>query len=239
MYYSLVPDPTGTFSDARSQAVGAERHARHAGPRVSASDQRRPPAVRQQRRRVRGCVAQRRAEPHRRGAAVLSRRRPHAAAEHRRRAIIGSTPAQVERVQQLSRRQLRALRDLPRQAERRRRCTPTTIRSRRAARPGICCATSPTIRGPSTPDTWSAARQHRRSLASRISRTCSAANYLTQIRDWATSVFADDRPGHDRRALLAAELELSRSIFPRLVDNNGNPLNSYPLPCFRCPTRHR
>ena len=56
-------------------------------------------------------------------------------------------------------------------------------------------------------------------------------NYLTQIRDWATSVFADDLPGQTDVRFSQPSWNY-RQIFPRLVDNNGNPLNSYPLTVF-------
>lgn len=53
-------------------------------------------------------------------------------------------------------------------------------------------------------------------------------NYLTQIRDWATSVFADDLAGQTDVRFSQPSWNY-RQIFPRLVDNNGNPLNQYPL----------
>lgn len=56
-------------------------------------------------------------------------------------------------------------------------------------------------------------------------------NYLTQIRDWATSVFADDLTGQTDVRFSQPSWNY-RQIFPRLVDNNGNPLNSYPLTVF-------
>ena len=47
--------------------------------------------------------------------------------------------------------------------------------------------------------------------------TCSAATYMTQIRDWATSLFSDDVTGVTDARFLESSWNM-RSIFPRLVE---------------------
>ena len=54
------------------------------------------------------------------------------------------------------------------------------------------------------------------------------ADYMTQIRDWATSVFADDVAGVTDARFLEPSWNM-RDIFPHLVDSNGNRLGKYPL----------
>jgi hypothetical protein len=54
------------------------------------------------------------------------------------------------------------------------------------------------------------------------------STYLTQIRDWTTSVFADDLPGQSDVRFSAPSWNL-RAIFPRLVNGQGQPLGKYPL----------
>jgi hypothetical protein len=51
---------------------------------------------------------------------------------------------------------------------------------------------------------------------------------MTQIRDWATSVFADDIAGVTDARFLEQSWNM-RSIFPRLVNGAGVPLNRFPL----------
>lgn len=53
-------------------------------------------------------------------------------------------------------------------------------------------------------------------------------NYLTQIRDWATSVFSDDVPGVTDARFLEQSWNM-RSIFPHLASNSGGALNKFPL----------
>jgi hypothetical protein len=54
------------------------------------------------------------------------------------------------------------------------------------------------------------------------------SNYLTQIRDWATSVISDDVPGLSDARFLEQSWNM-RSIFPGLANGNGQPLGKYPL----------
>jgi hypothetical protein len=54
------------------------------------------------------------------------------------------------------------------------------------------------------------------------------SNYMTQIRDWATTVFTDDFPGVTDARFLEASWNM-RSIFPRLVNSAGQALGRYPL----------
>lgn len=54
------------------------------------------------------------------------------------------------------------------------------------------------------------------------------ATYMTQIRDWATTVFSDDVAGVTDTRFLEPSWNM-RDIFPRLVDSNGTPLGKYPL----------
>ncbi|MDB4878281.1 MAG: Peptidase hyicolysin [Gemmatimonadetes bacterium] len=57
------------------------------------------------------------------------------------------------------------------------------------------------------------------------------SNYMTQIRDWATSVLADDLAGQTNVQFSQPSWNY-RDIFPHLVDGNGIPLNTYPLTVF-------
>jgi hypothetical protein len=54
------------------------------------------------------------------------------------------------------------------------------------------------------------------------------ADYLTQIRDWATSVFSDDIPGVTDARFLEQSWNM-RDIFPNLVNGSGQRLGKYPL----------
>jgi hypothetical protein len=54
------------------------------------------------------------------------------------------------------------------------------------------------------------------------------SNYLTQIRDWATSVFSDDDSGVTDARFLESSWNM-RSIFPGLAGPNGQALGRYPL----------
>ena len=52
--------------------------------------------------------------------------------------------------------------------------------------------------------------------------------YMTQVRDWATSILSDDVPGVTDVRFLEPSWNM-RSIFPNLVDAAGRPLNQFPL----------
>jgi hypothetical protein len=54
------------------------------------------------------------------------------------------------------------------------------------------------------------------------------ADYMTQIRDWATSVFSDDIAGVTDTRFLEPSWNM-RSIFPSLVNSANQPLGRYPL----------
>jgi hypothetical protein len=54
------------------------------------------------------------------------------------------------------------------------------------------------------------------------------SNFLTQIRDWATSVFSDDVTGVTDARFLEQSWNM-RSIFPGLQNGNGGALNKFPL----------
>jgi hypothetical protein len=53
-------------------------------------------------------------------------------------------------------------------------------------------------------------------------------NYMTQIRDWATTVFTDDVAGVTDARFLEPSWNM-RSIFPNLVNSAGQRLGRYPL----------
>ncbi len=53
-------------------------------------------------------------------------------------------------------------------------------------------------------------------------------DYLTQIRDWATSVFSDDVPGLTDARFLEQSWNM-RSVFPGLASGNGQALGKFPL----------
>lgn len=54
------------------------------------------------------------------------------------------------------------------------------------------------------------------------------SDYLTQIRDWATSVFSDDITGVTDARFLEPSWNM-RDIFPNLVNSSGQRLGKYPL----------
>jgi len=54
------------------------------------------------------------------------------------------------------------------------------------------------------------------------------ADYMTQIRDWATSIFSDDVNGVTDPRFLEPSWNM-RSIFPSLVNSANQPLGKYPL----------
>ena len=57
------------------------------------------------------------------------------------------------------------------------------------------------------------------------------SDYMTQIRDWATSVFSDDVPGVTDARFLEQSWNM-RDIFPNLVNSAGQRLGKYPLQVF-------
>ncbi len=117
-------------------------------------------------------------------------------------------------------RQHRPLRESSSASRRRRRCTRTTIRSRRAARRGTCCAISPIIAARRDGDTWIARSSTRTTTGQHNLSNVFGTSYLTQIRDWATSVFADDVPGVTDARFLEPSWNM-RNIFPSLVNSSG------------------
>jgi hypothetical protein len=82
-------------------------------------------------------------------------------------------------------------------------------------------------RGTSDGDTWmrlvNSTTEGQHNLANVF-----GTNYLTQIRDWTTSIFADDVPGVSDLRFLAPSWNM-RNIFPSLVNSAGTPLGIYPL----------
>jgi hypothetical protein len=82
-------------------------------------------------------------------------------------------------------------------------------------------------RGSSDADTWTQLVNTTATGQQNLSRVF-GANYMTQIRDWATTVFTDDFTGITDQRFLESSWNM-RSIFPRLVNSAGQPLNRYPL----------
>lgn len=82
-------------------------------------------------------------------------------------------------------------------------------------------------RGASDGDTWSQLVNTSLTGQQNLAHVF-GATYMTQIRDWATTVFSDDIPGVTDTRFLEPSWNL-RDIFPRLVDGNGTPLGKYPL----------
>ena len=82
-------------------------------------------------------------------------------------------------------------------------------------------------RGSSDGDTWSQLVNTSRTGQDNLSHVF-GATYMTQIRDWATSVFADDIAGVTDARFLEPSWNM-RDIFPQLVNSNGTPLGKYPL----------
>jgi hypothetical protein len=82
-------------------------------------------------------------------------------------------------------------------------------------------------RGTSDGDTWmrlvNSTTEGQHNLANVF-----GTNYLTQIRDWTISIFADDVPGVSDLRFLAPSWNM-RNIFPSLVNSAGTPLGIYPL----------
>jgi hypothetical protein len=82
-------------------------------------------------------------------------------------------------------------------------------------------------RGTSDGDTWTQLVNTTLTGQANLSRVF-GSNYLTQIRDWSTSVFSDDVAGVTDTRFLQPSWNM-RSLFPRLQDSQGRPLNRFPL----------
>lgn len=82
-------------------------------------------------------------------------------------------------------------------------------------------------RGSSDADTWMLLDNTKLTGQQNIASVF-GSNYMTQIRDWATSVFSDDIAGVTDARFLEPSWNM-RSIFPRLVSSSGVPLNRFPL----------
>jgi hypothetical protein len=82
-------------------------------------------------------------------------------------------------------------------------------------------------RGSSDADTWMLLDNSKLTGQANIASVF-GSNYMTQIRDWATSVFSDDITGNTDTRFLEPSWNM-RSIFPRLVSGSGVPLNRFPL----------
>ena len=102
-------------------------------------------------------------------------------------------------------------------SRRRRRCTATTTRWRRAARPGTAALSRRSSRH-ADGDTWTQL-VNTHDDGQHESAHVFGATYMTQIRDWATSVFTDDVTGVDRRAVPRAELEHAQHL-PESVNSD-------------------
>jgi hypothetical protein len=82
-------------------------------------------------------------------------------------------------------------------------------------------------RGSSDADTWMLLDNAKTTGQQNLSNVF-GTNYMTQIRDWATSVFSDDVAGVTDTRFLESSWNM-RNIFPQLVSPSGVPLNRYPL----------
>lgn len=82
-------------------------------------------------------------------------------------------------------------------------------------------------RGTSDGDTWMSLSNTTLAGQQNLSHVF-GTNFLTQIRDWTTALFADDLTGQADARFSAPSWNM-RNIFPRLVDQNGKPLGIYPL----------
>ena len=82
-------------------------------------------------------------------------------------------------------------------------------------------------RGSSDGDTWMLLDNSKLTGQANLASVF-GSNYMTQIRDWATSVFSDDITGVSDARFLEPSWNM-RSIFPRLVSPSGVPLNRFPL----------
>ena len=82
-------------------------------------------------------------------------------------------------------------------------------------------------KGSSDADTWSQLVNTQLHGQANLQKVF-GSNYMTQIRNWATSVFTDDVSGVTDNSFLESSWNM-RSIFPRLIDDSGRPLGKYPL----------
>lgn len=82
-------------------------------------------------------------------------------------------------------------------------------------------------RGSSDGDTWSQLVNTKLSGKANLAAVF-GSTYMTQIRDWATTVFSDDVSGVSDTRFLEPSWNM-RNIFPALVNSSGQPLNKYPL----------
>jgi len=82
-------------------------------------------------------------------------------------------------------------------------------------------------RNASDADTWQALVNTKQSGQQNLAFVF-GSDYMTQIRDWATSVFSDDLPGVVDAHFLEQSWNM-RDIFPNLVNGSGQRLGKYPL----------
>lgn len=82
-------------------------------------------------------------------------------------------------------------------------------------------------RNATDPQTWQALVNSRLSGQQNLAGVF-GSDYMTQIRDWATTVFSDDIPGVTDARFLEPSWNL-RDIFPNLVNSSGQKLGKYPL----------
>jgi hypothetical protein len=82
-------------------------------------------------------------------------------------------------------------------------------------------------RGSSDADTWSLLVNSKTTGHHNLANVF-GADYMTQIRDWATSLFSDDVNGVTDARFLEPSWNM-RSIFPSLVNSANRPLGRYPL----------
>jgi hypothetical protein len=82
-------------------------------------------------------------------------------------------------------------------------------------------------RGSSDADTWSQLVNTTLIGKENLSHVF-GSTYMTQIRDWATTVFSDDVAGVTDTRFLEPSWNM-RNIFPALVNSSGQALNKYPL----------
>jgi len=82
-------------------------------------------------------------------------------------------------------------------------------------------------RGSSDADTWQLLVNSKVTGLDNLTNVF-GANIMTQIRDWATAVFSDDVPGVTDARYLEQSWNM-RDIWPNLRSSSGTPLGKYPL----------
>ena len=82
-------------------------------------------------------------------------------------------------------------------------------------------------RGSSDADTWQLLANSKVTGLDNLTNVF-GANIMTQIRDWATTVFSDDVPGVTDARFLEQSWNM-RDIWTNLRSSNGTPLGKYPL----------